>query len=182
MHHVFLLFLPSEKPKIGILNVGTEQEKGKLALQEASEYLKNSFLSDDFHGFVEGNEITSGIVDVVVTDGFSGNIALKTAEGIAKLCSLYIKKMFSDTFLGKISYLLIKKSLGTLKTKLDPRTRNGALFLGLNGIVVKSHGGADDLSFASAIDIAFEFAKEKVDDKIIFGLQNLKPQVEVNID
>ena len=164
--------LGKRNPKIGILNVGTEQEKGKATLQEASEYLKNSYLAEEFSGFVEGNQITNGVVDVVVTDGFSGNISLKTAEGIAKLCTIYIKRMFSDSILGKVSYLLIKKSLDTLKTKLDPRNRNGALFLGLNGIVVKSHGGADALSFAAAIDIAFEFSKEGVGDKIIDGLKN----------
>ena len=89
------------------------------------------------------------------------------------------KKMFSDTFLGKISYFLIKKSLQTLKTKLDPRNRNGALFLGLNGIVVKSHGGADDLSFAAAIDIAFEFSKEGVGDKIVNGLNSFNLQDKI---
>jgi len=176
------IILGKEKPKIGILNVGTEQEKGKVALQEASEYLKNSYLSNQFSGFVEGNTITNGVVDVVVTDGFTGNVALKTAEGIAKLCAFYIKRMFSDGILGKISYFLIKNSLGLLKAKLDPRTRNGALFLGLNGIVVKSHGGADALSFASAIDIACEFSKEGVGDKIIKGIDNLKSSKEVNID
>jgi glycerol-3-phosphate acyltransferase PlsX len=134
--------------------------------------LKNSYLSKSFIGFVEGNEITNGVADVVVADGFSGNISLKTAEGIAKLCAIYIKKMFAETFLGKIAYLLIRNSLNSLKSKLDPRNRNGALFLGLNGIVVKSHGGADDLSFAAAIDIAFEFSKEGVGDKIIGGLKS----------
>ena len=164
--------LGKTNPKIGILNVGTEQEKGNLVLQDASEYLKNSYLSKEFIGFVEGNEITNGVADVVVADGFSGNISLKTAEGIAKLCAIYIKKMFAETFLGKIAYLLIRNSLNSLKSKLDPRNRNGALFLGLNGIVVKSHGGADDLSFAAAIDIAFEFSKEGVGDKIIGGLKS----------
>ena len=176
------IILGKEKPKIGILNVGTEQEKGKLVLQEASEHLKKSYLSKQYSGFVEGDTITNGVVDVVVTDGFTGNIALKTAEGIAKLCSFYIKKMFLGNLLGKIAYLLIKKSLGLLKAKLDPRTRNGALFLGLNGIVVKSHGGADALSFASAIDIALEFSKEGVGKKIIKGLDNLKSSGDINID
>ena len=171
--------LGKTNPKIGILNVGTEQEKGKINLQEASDFLKKSYLSEEFSGFVEGNEITNGVVDVVVTDGFSGNIALKTAEGIAKLCATYIKKMFSDTFFGKVAFLLIKKSLNALKIKLDPRNRNGALFLGLNGIVVKSHGGADALSFAAAIDIAFEFSKEGVGDKIVKGLKSFNLQGEV---
>ena len=167
------IILGKEKPTIGILNVGTEAEKGKVVLQEAAEHIKKTYLINDFKGFVEGSEITNGIVDVVVTDGFTGNIALKTAEGIAKLCTFYIKRMFSDTLFGKLSYFLVRKSLGSLKPKLDPRNRNGALFLGLNGIVVKSHGGADDLSFASAIDIAFDFSKEGVDAKILKGLDSL---------
>ena len=105
------IILGKEKPTIGILNVGTEQEKGKAVLQEASEYLKTSYLSNQFSGYVEGSSITNGVVDVVVTDGFTGNIALKTAEGIAKLCAYYIKKMFLDSLLGKISYFLVKNSL-----------------------------------------------------------------------
>ena len=176
------IILAKEKPKIGILNVGTEQEKGKSSLQEASEYLKRSYLSKQFNGFIEGNTITNGHVDVVVTDGFTGNIALKTAEGIAKLCTLYIKNVFSNSFFGKISYFLIKNSLSMLKIKMDPRTRNGALFLGLNGIVVKSHGGADALSFSSAIDIAIDFSKEGVGDKIIKSLENIKSIGEVKVD
>lgn len=168
------IILAKEKPKIGILNVGTEQEKGKASLQQASDYLKGSYLSNQFSGFVEGNTITNGLVDVVVTDGFTGNIALKTAEGIAKLCTFYIKNVFSNSFFGRISYFLIKNSLNMLKTKMDPRRRNGALFLGLNGIVVKSHGGADALSFSSAIDIAIDFSKEEVSDKILKSLENLK--------
>ena len=168
------IILGKEKPRIGILNVGTEQEKGKIILQDVANHLKKSYLSKQFIGFVEGNEITDGIVDVVVTDGFTGNIALKTAEGVAKLCYFYIKNIFTDTILGKVSFFLIRRSLGSLKSKLDPRMRNGALFLGLNGIVVKSHGGADALGFASAIDLAFEFSKERVGDKIMTGLQNIK--------
>ena len=176
------IILAKDKPKIGILNVGTEQEKGRASLQKVSEYLKNSYLSDQFKGFVEGNVITNGVVDVVITDGFTGNIALKTAEGIAKLCTFYIKSVFSGSIMGRVSYFLIKNSMDLLKTKLDPRNRNGALFLGLNGIVVKSHGGADALSFASAIDIAIDFSKENVGEKIIKSLENLKSSGEVEID
>ena len=172
------VILGKEKPRVGILNVGTEKEKGKLYIQEASKMIENSYLSENFMGFVEGNEITMGKVDVVITDGFTGNIALKTAEGVAKLSSSYIKSIFSNSLSGKISYLLMKKSLDTLKHKLDPRNRNGALLLGLNGIVVKSHGGADSLSFAAAIDIAFEFAKLGVGDKIINNLHNLNIQAK----
>ena len=137
---------------------------------------KKSYLSKNFVGYIEGNDIISGQVDVVISDGFSGNIALKTAEGVATLCSNYIKNIFESSFLGKVSFLLLSKKLAALKDKLDPRKRNGALFLGLNGIVVKSHGGADALGFASAIDIAYEFAYEDIAKKIIGNIskQNIE--------
>ncbi len=162
--------LGKDNPRIGILNIGTEQDKGKSVINEAAKLLKKSYLSKNFIGYIEGTDMTKGIADVVVADGFSGNIALKTAEGVAVLCSSYIKKIFSGSILGKISYLLLSKKLISLKDMLDPRKRNGALFLGLNGIVVKSHGSADNLSFATAIDLAHDFAKEKVADKITKNL------------
>ena len=168
--------LGKEQPKLAILNIGTEADKGKIYINEAANNLKKSYLSKNFLGYIEGNDIVSGQVDVVISDGFSGNIALKTAEGVAALCSNYIKNIFESSFLGKISFLLLSKKLATLKDKLDPRKRNGALFLGLNGIVVKSHGGADALSFASAIDIAYEFAYEDIAKKIIENIskQNIE--------
>ncbi|MAH88655.1 MAG: phosphate acyltransferase [Pelagibacterales bacterium] len=159
--------LGKEEPKLAILNIGTEADKGKVYINETAKNLKESYLSKNFIGYIEGNDITSGLADVVVSDGFSGNIALKTAEGVATLCSNYIKNIFQSSFLGKVSFILLSKKLRALKDKLDPRKRNGALFLGLNGIVVKSHGGADALGFASAIDIAYEFADEDIAKKII---------------
>ena len=159
--------LGKEEPKLAILNIGTEADKGKVYINETAKNLKESYLSKNFIGYIEGNDITSGLADVVVSDGFSGNIALKTAEGVATLCSNYIKNIFQSSFLGKVSFILLSKKLRALKDKLDPRKRNGALFLGLNGIVVKSHGGADALGFASAIDIAYEFAYEDIAKKII---------------
>ena len=165
--------LGKPNPKVAILNIGTEQEKGKDFIHEAAKLINDTYIKDNFIGYIEGNEITKGVADVVVTDGFSGNIALKTAEGVANLCSTYVKNLFSNSFRGNLSYLLMKKPLTTLKEKLDPRKRNGALFLGLNGIVVKSHGGADEMSFAAAIDIAFEFTQEGVGDKIIKGIHEI---------
>ena len=159
--------LGKEEPKLAILNIGTEADKGKIYINETAKNLKESYLSKNFIGYIEGNDITSGVADVVVSDGFSGNIALKTAEGVATLCSDYIKNIFQSSLLGKISFILLSKKLLALKDKLDPRKRTGALFLGLNGIVVKSHGGADALGFASAIDIAYEFAYEDIAKKII---------------
>ena len=168
--------LGKEEPKLAILNIGTEADKGKTYINETAKNLKNSYLSKNFIGYIEGNDIISGNVDVVISDGFSGNIALKTAEGVATLCSNYIKNIFESSFLGKISFLLLSKKLAALKDKLDPRKRNGALFLGLNGIVVKSHGSADALGFASAIDIAYEFAFEDIAKKIIGNIskQNIR--------
>ena len=163
-------------PKLAILNIGTEADKGKVYINETAKNLEKSYLSKNFVGYIEGNDIINGQVDVVISDGFSGNIALKTAEGVATLCSNYIKNIFESSFLGKISFLLLSKKLAALKDKLDPRKRNGALFLGLNGIVVKSHGGADALGFASAIDIAYEFAYEDIAKKIIGNIskQNIE--------
>ena len=166
--------LGRDNPKIAILNIGTEQEKGKSYINDTANLLENSYLSKNFIGYIEGNDMTKGLADVVVADGFSGNIALKTAEGVAVLCSSYIKKIFQSSILGKISYLLLSKKLSSLKEKLDPRKRNGALFLGLNGLVVKSHGSADSLGFAAAIDIAYEFAQEEVGIKITNSLSKVK--------
>jgi glycerol-3-phosphate acyltransferase PlsX len=166
--------LGRDDPKIAILNIGTEQDKGKSYIKEAANLLENSYLSKNFIGYIEGSDMTKGLADVVVADGFSGNIALKTAEGVAVLCSIYIKKIFQSSILGKISYLLLSKKLSSLKEKLDPRKRNGALFLGLNGLVVKSHGSADSLGFAAAIDIAYEFAQEEVGTKIIKSLSKIQ--------
>ena len=165
--------LGKENPKIGILNIGTEADKGKSYINQAAEQIKSSYLSKNFIGYIEGNDMTKGLADVVVADGFSGNIALKTAEGVAVLCSNYIKNIFESSLLGKISYILLSKKLHTLKDKLDPRNRNGALFLGLNGIVVKSHGGADALGFASAIDLAYDFVNEEVAKKITNNLSKI---------
>ena len=159
---------------MAILNIGTEQEKGKAYINDAANLLKNSYLSKNFIGYIEGSDMTKGLADVVVADGFSGNIALKTAEGVAVLCSSYIKKIFQSSILGKISYLLLSKKLSSLKEKLDPRKRNGALFLGLNGLVVKSHGSADSLGFAAAIDIAYDFAQEEVGIKITNSLSKIQ--------
>ena len=166
--------LGRDDPKIAMLNIGTEQDKGKPYIKEASDLLKKSYLSKNFIGYIEGSDMTKGLADVVVADGFSGNIALKTAEGVAVLCSSYIKKIFKSSILGNISYFLLSKKLIALKERLDPRKRNGALFLGLNGLVVKSHGSADALGFAAAIDIAYEFAQEEVGAKITKSLSKIE--------
>ena len=151
--------LGRENPKIGLLNVGEEEVKGRQEVREAASILKNTQLADNFIGYIEGDGLISGVADVVVTDGFTGNVSLKTAEGVAKLCGEYLKQAMSSSIFGKMAYYIARPNFLSLREKLDPRKRNGAMLLGLNGIVVKSHGSTDSLGFASAIDIAIDMAK-----------------------
>ncbi len=143
-----------QKPKIGLLNVGSEHTKGNSTVKQTHSDLSKIEKKINFHGFVEGNDINKGIVDVVVTDGFSGNIALKTAEGVAELIFTFLKNSYNSSFISKIGYLLSKPALNRFKTRIDPRKYNGAVLLGLNGIVVKSHGGTDAFGFCNAIGVA----------------------------
>ncbi len=143
-----------QNPKIGLLNVGSELIKGNSVVKQTHSDLSNIAKKINFHGFVEGNDINKGIVDVVVTDGFSGNIALKTAEGVAELIFTFLKNSYNSSFVSKIGYLLSKPALNRFKTRIDPRKYNGAVLLGLNGIVVKSHGGTDAFGFCNAIGVA----------------------------
>jgi glycerol-3-phosphate acyltransferase PlsX len=148
-----------DRPTVGLLNVGTEEIKGIEAVKEASRILKESNLPHlDYRGFVEGDDLGKGTVDVVVTEGFTGNIALKTAEGTAKQIAQYLRSAMSRTLMAKIGYLFAKQAFNALRDKMDPRKVNGGVFLGLEGVVVKSHGGTDDLGFASAIDVAYDMA------------------------
>lgn len=148
-----------EKPSVGILNVGREEIKGIEAVKEASRMLRETqFPHLAYHGFVEGDDIGKGTVDVVVTEGFTGNIALKTAEGTAKQIGAYLKAAMSRTLMAKIGYLFAKGAFDALKAKMDPSRVNGGVFLGLEGAVIKSHGGADEKGIAAAIDIAYDMA------------------------
>ncbi|MEN3930662.1 phosphate acyltransferase PlsX [Microvirga sp. W0021] len=148
-----------ERPSVGLLNVGVEEVKGLETVKEASRLLREANLPNlDYRGFVEGDDLGKGSVDVVVTEGFTGNIALKTAEGTAKQISSFLKEALGRTWMTKLGYLLAKQAFDALREKLDPRKSNGAVFLGLEGIVIKSHGGTDALGFASAIDIAYDMA------------------------
>jgi len=168
MGHAFAkVVLKIENPSIGILNVGSEDLKGSDAVRAASALLKDSVLSDSFHGYVEGDDITKGTVDVVVTDGFCGNITLKAIEGMAKMVSGAIKQGFSNSFLAKIGYCLASFSLKSVLKRLNPKNYNGAMLVGLNGIVVKSHGSADKESFANAIKVAISLVEDKINDTII---------------
>ena len=148
-----------KKPKIGLLNVGTEDIKGNPVVKQAYENLKRIENQINFNDFVEGDDINKGIVDVVVTDGFSGNIALKTAEGVADLIFTYLKNAYQSSFISKLGYILSKPALNRFKTRIDPRKYNGAVLLGLNGIIVKSHGGTDAFGFSNAISVAISLIK-----------------------
>jgi glycerol-3-phosphate acyltransferase PlsX len=145
-----------ERPTVGLLNIGEEEVKGIDSVKRAAQILRGCQLPMEFRGFIEGDDISAGIVDVVVTDGFTGNIALKTAEGTAKLIVHYLRSALRRSLLGRLGALLASGAFRVLRRKLDPRTHNGGVFLGLNGVVVKSHGGADALGFASAIDLAID--------------------------
>jgi phosphate acyltransferase len=154
------------KPTVGILNVGAEDRKGNDGVRAASQILRDSNLPMAFHGFVEGDDIAKGTVDVVVTDGFTGNIALKTAEGTARLVGSYLRQALKRSLLSRLGAVIASGALATLRRKLDPRTQNGGVFLGLNGIVVKSHGGADAVGFASAVDTAIDMARADINARI----------------
>jgi glycerol-3-phosphate acyltransferase PlsX len=154
------------RPRIGLLNVGSEDLKGRDNVKEARQLIESSGLDLNFYGFIEGNDIAEGTVDVVVTDGFTGNVALKTAEGVARLIRTYLRDAFANSFSAKIGGLLASAALGTVRNKLDDRQRNGAMFLGLNGIAVKSHGGADAFGFCNAISVAVELVAHHINERI----------------
>ena len=155
-----------ENPSIGILNVGAENLKGNEAVKKASAMLQETSLPIKFHGFIEGDDISAGIVNVVVTDGFTGNIALKTSEGTAKMFEEFLKQALSESLISKFGALLASNALKKFKMKVDPRRYNGAMFLGLNGICIKSHGGTDALGFANAIHVAEELITHSFNDRI----------------
>ena len=166
-----------QAPSVGLLNVGTEETKGHEALWEAAEILRQADLPGRFHGFIEGDDLAKGTVDVVVTDGFTGNIALKTAEGTAKLMSEYLRRSFRSSIMAQVGYLFARGALRKLRQRTDPRRYNGAMFLGLNGIVVKSHGGTDALGFANAIGVVADMARHDILHKITADFDSLSRQL-----
>jgi len=167
MGHAFAkIALKIKDPKIGILNIGSEDLKGNDAVRSAALLIKESDLKDNFYGYVEGNDITKGTVDVVVTDGFTGNISLKVIEGTAKMVTELLREAFSRSFISKIGYLLAKTAIKKSTQKMDPRLHNGAMLIGLNGVVVKSHGGTDSLGFSNAISVAISLVKDKINEQI----------------
>jgi glycerol-3-phosphate acyltransferase PlsX len=156
-----------ERPTVGLLNVGVEEIKGLEEVKAAGRILKDSgFPCMTYAGFVEGDDIGKGTVDVVVTEGFAGNIALKTAEGTAKQLAGYLRAAMSRTWRAKLGYLLAKSAFDLLRDKMDPRKVNGGVFLGLDGVVIKSHGGTDATGFATAIDIGYDMVRYELMSKI----------------
>jgi len=155
-----------ERPTVGLLNIGVEEVKGVEEIRDAAALLKEAPLPIRYHGFIEGNDIGHGTVDVVVTDGFTGNIALKTAEGTAKQIAQYLRAAMGRSLLARLGAILAQGAFRALKEKMDPRQMNGGIFLGLNGIVVKSHGGTDATGFASAIDLGYEMASSGVVNRL----------------
>ncbi len=161
------IVLHIERPTVGLLNVGVEEIKGLEEVKAAGRVLREAdFPALDYRGFVEGDDIGAGTVDVVVTEGFTGNIALKTAEGTARQIGAYLKSAMSGDLMSKIGYLFARRAFARLKDKMDPRRSNGGVFLGLAGIVIKSHGGADALGFAGAIEIGHDMVKQNLLAKI----------------
>jgi glycerol-3-phosphate acyltransferase PlsX len=141
-----------EAPRVALLNIGVEDTKGHDVVREAARMLQSSSLN--YVGFIEGNEIFSGKADVVITDGFTGNVALKTMEGVAKMIAELTKQEFTRTAFTRLQALTAMPALKSLKARLDPRRYNGASLVGLNGVVLKSHGGADELAFCNALETA----------------------------
>jgi glycerol-3-phosphate acyltransferase PlsX len=160
-------------PSIGLLNVGSEELKGDDRVRAAAEILRDSHVGTQFRGFIEGHDITAGTVDVVVTDGFTGNVALKTGEGALKLMRDLLRQVFTSSVPARLGYLLARPALDRLREWMDPRRYNGAILLGLNGVVVKSHGGTDALGFAHAVDVAMDMVTHGYNDRIKDGFDRL---------
>ena len=154
------------QPSVGILNVGVEGLKGNDSVRDAAAILKNSNLPLEFYGFIEGDDIGKGTVDVIVTDGFTGNIALKTAEGTAQMIAYFLKDALKSSILSKAGALLARPAIEKVRSHFDPRRYNGALLLGLNGICVKSHGGTDEVGFAHAIQVGVNLVRRDLNDLI----------------
>jgi glycerol-3-phosphate acyltransferase PlsX len=156
-----------DRPSVGLLNIGVEEVKGLEQVREAGRLLREANLQNlEYIGFIEGTDIADGTADVVVTEGFAGNIALKTAEGTARQFAEYLRSAMSRTWRTRLGYLLARQAFRTLHEKMDPRKVNGGVFLGLNGIVIKSHGGTDAEGFASAVDLGYDMARYELLAKI----------------
>ncbi|HVI04990.1 MAG TPA: phosphate acyltransferase PlsX [Sphingomicrobium sp.] len=169
------------EPRVKLLNIGTEELKGTDELKDAAGLLRDAdYLPFRFDGFTEGDQLSRGAVDVVVTDGFSGNIALKTAEGTARFVTDLLRRAFKSSLRSKAGFALSRPALNLLKVHLDPNNHNGAVFLGLNGLVVKSHGGANPKGIANAIRVAGSMVRNDITRKIGDDLDNFRAHAFAN--
>ena len=164
-------------PSVSLLNIGEEEQKGLDYIREASKILISLNEQINYRGFIEGDKIAQGLSDVIISDGFSGNVSLKTAEGTALLVTSYLKKALSSSLSSKIGYLFAKKAINNFRLQMDPRKYNGAVFLGLNGIAVKSHGGTDAFGFANAIGVAVDMVRYN----FISNLKDKISKIEYNL-
>ena len=168
----FSIIDPKRKPKIGLINIGTENNKGLEFLQEAHDLISKSFLKNQFLGFIEPNKITHGICDIILSDGYTGNIMLKSAEGISDYITSNLRSMFNKSLKNKIAYKIIEKDLIKLKDQVNPEIYNGATLLGLNGISIKSHGSASPVAFSHALNRCYNFISENINKKINLSIKN----------
>jgi len=158
---------PNESPNVALLNIGSEELKGNEIIKETYQTLNDKKSKTfDFAGYIEGNQLMNGDVNVIVADGFTGNVALKTAEGTANFMTDELKKVLGGTIIGKVSSLLNFSNLKKFKKRLDPRLYNGAIFIGLDSPVVKSHGGTDYIGFSNSLDVCCKIIKGNLIDKI----------------
>lgn len=164
------------KPTVGLLNVGIEEMKGHEEIRAAASILSRIKFPGHYVGFVEGDDITKGTVDVVVTDGFTGNVALKAAEGVGKLSKHFLTDAFKSSPFAMLGYLLSKRAIERMKAKVDPRKYNGGMFLGLNGVCVKSHGGSDVLGTESAIIVAANLVQNNFNKRVADEIEELMNQ------
>ena len=162
-----------ERPSVGLLNVGAEDQKGHEEIRAAARLIRETGLDMNFHGFVEGDDIAKGTADVVVTDGFTGNIALKTGEGTARLVGQLLREALTGGVLARLGALIAYPALKQLRKRMDPGSFNGAVFLGLNGLVVKSHGSANAQGFAAAVGVAIKLARSHYREEIAGNIARL---------
>ena len=168
----FSIIDPKRNPKIGLINIGTENNKGLEFLQDAHDLISSTFLKKNFLGFIEPNKITHGNCDIILSDGYTGNIIIKTAEGLSDFITSNLKNVFTKSLLNKIAYKIIEKDLTIFKNQIDPDEYNGATFLGVNGISVKSHGNANPYAFSCAINKCYDFVLNDLNQKIIENFKN----------
>ena len=174
--------LGNPNPSLALLNVGVEELKGNDVIKNADRMLRNANLPMDYVGFTEGHGLANGEIDVVVTDGFTGNVALKTAEGTARMIAGMLQNALENSLASKIGYLFAKPALMGLKNHLDPNNHNGAVFMGLNGLVIKSHGSASAAGFASAIGVAADMASNDLAGKISADMKHFENSAEEEVD